>query len=339
MYLGASKSRAGADEKDCLGFQSPQQNSEPQMLPPQTPGLLNSPRELNPHWQCRQCQAVNDYPASFIDGYFCGSPLVCGQCGVSVPVWTVSLQQLKNPHLWDLFLPLGATTTIFQSKLFLDTDTILDLHQHGLPATAVILDVQYTGNGLFCAERAGGSRRQRPRGARLQFYGFKTYTMPNAPAEGTVNIAVTWVPSSDSDFAWNNLVSAFDAFADQDYVGVVIPANVAVENRLFYLMNEELGQTCSAEQRENFLTDAATYSHQLNVLLPYIATIRGFSRMDDQLRGNLNRLRTLRNQIGHQGRTKKPFTGEDCAVALASAVFGFRYVNLMVDWRRRNPLT
>jgi hypothetical protein len=54
--------------------------------------------------------------------------------------------------------------------------------------------------------------------------------------------------------------------------------------------------------------------------------------MSDGLRGTLNRLRSLRNAVGHTGRTKESLTSEIVGECVAGAVFGFHYVRLAADF-------
>jgi hypothetical protein len=297
------------------------------MLPPQTPGLTAPPRHLPPTWKCSQCQHIDSFPATPLDSYFTNTPLQCPKCNTMCSAWDIVLGQIRDQFMWELFSPLGATTTLYQSKLFLDSETHLNLHEYGLPHNAIVLDVNYSPTGMFCREAAGNNRRQRLKSGRLQFSGFRTYTHPDGPTECQVNIAVTWVYSSESDFAWNNLVSAFEAYVDGDLLDAIVPANVAVENRLFGVMSRELGPSCANQRLKEFLGKAATYSHQLNVILPYIARVRSFPEMDDRLRGGLNRLRDLRNDVAHRGYTENQLTKTDCAEVLTAAVFGFRYLD------------
>ena len=76
--------------------------------------------------------------------------------------------------------------------------------------------------------------------------------------------------TSEDEEAWNNLITAFEFFLNKSYDSVVIPANVAVESKLSRVLFEVLRSVASNERIDSFLSDAATYGHQLNVLLPLI---------------------------------------------------------------------
>ena len=298
------------------------------MMPPQTPGLTLETMELPPPWECPECKRQFHFTADLIDAYFSQKNIVCPACSHKDSPWMVALKMIRGPMPWGLFYPLGATTTVYFTKLFLNTVTRINLHDHGLPKDAVILDLTYTPSKMFCIEMSSNSRRQRPSGARLQLFGFQTYTVQDkSVSEGEVNIAVTWVRSSEADFSWNNLVAAFDGYASPDFKTAIVPANVSIENRLFNLISSEFGSVCTGDRLKEFLERAATYSHQLNVLLPYVANKHAFHQMDTDLRGCLNRLRNLRNDLAHRGHLDNTVTKESCAELLVASVFAFRYLD------------
>ncbi|MDB6067408.1 MAG: hypothetical protein JWR26_3616 [Pedosphaera sp.] len=300
------------------------------MLPPQTPGLSATPVIVPACWKCPTCRAIKQFPANPLDGHFKSTALVCSVCKEPHKIWDIILGLVRESSMWFGFSPLGATTSIFSTKIFRDTETHIDLQEYGLAKNAVILDINFTPDGgLFCFEMAGNTRRQRQKGAKLQLRGYKSFTLKdNSEDEAIVNIAVTWVESSEADFAWNNLVAAFDAYADQNLQGAIVPANVAMENRLYNLMAQEFGSACGKERLKDFLEGAATYSYQLNVLLPYIARVRSIPVLDDTLRGLLNRLRGFRNDIAHKGHAGTDLTKDACAELLTAVVFGVRYLEL-----------
>ncbi len=232
--------------------------------------------------------------------------------------------------MFTVFYPLGAKTTLFRTKIFLNTETRFDLYAEGLPENAVILDINFTPYDMFCVEMSGNSRRQRPRGGRLQMYGFHTYTVQKkAVEESKVDIAVTWVESSIDNIAWDNLVSAFDAYADGNIEDAVVPSNVAVEAKIYRYVESSFHRIASAERIRDFLESAATYSYQLNVLLPFLARVVDLPILNDEIRGFLNALREARNSVAHKARCDPTLTKERAGELITAALFGFRYVDYL----------
>ena len=60
-----------------------------------------------------------------------------------------------------------------------------------------------------------------------------------------------------------------------------------------------------------------------------MASLAGLTKIPDDIRGQLNRLRDFRNQIAHHGTTDSPLQKEDTAEVLCAALFGFRYIRLI----------
>ena len=147
--------------------------------------------------------------------------------------------------------------------------------------------------------------------------------------ETEVSVFITWVPHTADDEAWENLISSCRAYYSHQYASAVLPANVAVEARLSRLLTSFLEQFVGNERVARFLEDGATYSHQLNVLLPAFATLKGVRHLPDQIRGHLNTLRSFRNDIAHKGAPAKKLEQNDMANCLCAALFAFHYLNLI----------
>jgi len=77
------------------------------------------------------------------------------------------------------------------------------------------------------------------------------------------------------------------------------------------------------------LESGATYSHQLNVVLPAFVSILKMPCLPDNIRGSLNRLRKLRNDMAHRGGLDIPIEKETAAEYLCAALFGFHYLKLI----------
>jgi hypothetical protein len=119
------------------------------------------------------------------------------------------------------------------------------------------------------------------------------------------------------------------AIADGRLEEAIIPANVAVEVTLAAVLEEHLRAIGVSNTRLTpFMRDAATYSHQLNVLLPIVLWGTGVPPLAPHLVGVLNRLRGLRNGIGHRGKSEQPLTRAVIGECVAGAVFGFHYARL-----------
>ena len=293
------------------------------------------PRAYDPFFQCIHCRCsrTSSLPPNVVDLYLEGQCGICHNCHAQLDWWQVTLDMVRqNIMLSNAFFPLGAKTTLFQTKFFRDAITHFNLYEEGLPPNALILEVNISPEGMFCSETTTNSRRltnKFKKGGLLQLHGYVNPGSESQINDAKVGIFVTWVESSVDDAAWNNLVTAFDFYVNNDYESSLVPANVAVESRLFRLIERHLTATASKHRVKDFLETGATYSHQLNVLLPSIVHQLRATDMPGDLRGRLNRLRDLRNQVAHRGRCENKLSQDLCAELITAALFGFRYLGCL----------
>lgn len=277
---------------------------------------------------CPHCHQhlIND--DRYVIDHIEGRAVKCPNCGTELDWWKTARSIIEENFMYNqAFAFIGAKSTIFQLTLKPGERITYSFAAMGVPVGAKVLYVNYTpqGGSLFPAELHGNVPTRR-------FYGTEVtlYPVPNksvAPEEGLLTVMVSWVPSTPDDEAWLNLVDAFASHANDRYTSVVIPANVAVEAALTRLMSQYLLQVgISSKSADTFLDEAATYSHQVNVLLPLIARLNKIPLLPDDIRGALNRLRKLRNDLAHQGKLEVPLDGKSSAEVLCAALFGLHYV-------------
>lgn len=230
------------------------------------------------------------------------------------------------------FAFIGAQTLLFQLLLKNGQRTIYRFSDYGIPQDAKILYVNYTpsGGGLFPLEVHGNVPTTRFLSNEVVLYPMP-FAADKPPEDTEVNVMVSWVPRTASDESWQSLVDAFEAYAHARYSSMVVPANVAVESTLSRVLTGYLERFVSKKHIENFLENAATYGHQLNVLLPVIASLKSLPLLPDHIRGALNKLRDLRNDLAHAGTLKQPLDSHTAAEALCGALFGIYYVRYIED--------
>jgi hypothetical protein len=101
---------------------------------------------------------------------------------------------------------------------------------------------------------------------------------------------------------------------------------------------------CAKDVAKKFLSNGATYSHQLKVLTRLASGALGIPEMPGRLRNILNDLRSYRNDVVHEGvfddPKRPPPTKKVAAEFLIAGVFGYRYAQFFkaeVD-KRRAPM-
>jgi hypothetical protein len=143
-----------------------------------------------------------------------------------------------------------------------------------------------------------------------------------------VFVAVTWIAPGSDEISIRQLVDAARAYDAGRYDSMIVPANVAVESALGAAVYDWLTPFCAKACVKSFLADAATYSHQLNVLLPVACYMIGVKPLPEHIRGVLNQLRRLRNDVAHLGVPSRSLSRDIAAEFLTAAVFGFHYAQL-----------
>jgi hypothetical protein len=95
-----------------------------------------------------------------------------------------------------------------------------------------------------------------------------------ATSETKVLVMITWVAHNEDEIELLSITDAFDAYSNNQFLDSIVPANVAVESALSKLLSHYIGQVVAKQQAKDFLTDAGTYSSQLNVVLRLIVSLK-----------------------------------------------------------------
>ncbi|WNG58534.1 hypothetical protein F0U59_30165 [Archangium gephyra] len=239
-------------------------------------------------------------------------------CGARYTVVTVDLQ----PHV-TIEVPLAASGIPDDARIFQFNYTPVTLTP--LPqATPQASDY----SPVIPLEVHGSSPARHILPNRLFLYGSTIKPGPFMPTK--CHIGVTWTPHSRGEIALQSIFDALDAYSSSRFNAAIIPANVAVELTLAQVMTKALvARGIGKKRTEDFLKSDATYSHQLNILLPVLFGGANHPVLDEQIVGKLNRLRSLRNQIAHSGKTDEPLTRTEVADCIAAALFGLRYLQML----------
>jgi hypothetical protein len=283
-----------------------------------------------PWVRCPSCGHPIQINNNQVVNYFKQQPIQCESCHASLDWWTTSWKEIEENFMHNqAFAFIGAQTLLFKLTLKPGQRTAYRFSDYGIPADAKILYVNYTpsGGGLFPIEMHGNVPTRRFISNEVVLF---PASFPGQPGNDTdVNVMVSWVPQTANEESWQSLVDAFEAFTHARYTSMVVPANVAVESALSRVLTGYLERFVSKKRTEDFLENAATYGYQLNVLLPVIASLKSLPLLPDNVRGALNKLRGLRNDLAHSGVLEKPLDQHSAAEVLCGALFGSHYVRFI----------
>lgn len=304
-------------------------------------GLLKVARQ-KPRWiYCRHCSRRLPHYDGFIQDYFRGLTIKCGYCKAELDRWDELLRTVQNNSFsHEAFAAVGAEETVIEIVLRRNEAFPLKLSDAGVPPDARIVHINYTPNGhLFPLEMHGNVPTRHVIRNEIFLYPWPARVDEDKLATGKVTVFVTWLKQPATGESWDNLLAAFDAYTRDAFNSTLIPANVAVESALARLMKDLLRGVDRNDRVERFLTEAATYSYQLNIVLPLVAGYAGIRPMPDHLRQHLNRLRKLRNEMAHDGKSRHSLTKAQAAELVTAALFGVRYVDFFRDEYRRRKGT
>lgn len=286
---------------------------------------------IAPWVPCTKCSDFIVIESIYIEKYFKGESISCAKCNSEIDWWATIQHAIRdNFMLNQAFQTLEAKTKLINLHLEPNTRTRIKLSENGIPADARVLYINYTpqDGGLFPIEIHGNVPHRRRTDDEIWIY-----PMPGAGVHSVsttkVSVMITWIKHSSDENSLVNITDAFESYSSDRYQDSIVPANVAVESALSKLLSTYISEIVSKEKTEDFLINTATYSSQLNVVLPLIVKHKELPILPDNIRGLLNRLRGLRNQIAHKGNTENELTKNDTADVLCAALFGLKYISLI----------
>ena len=276
---------------------------------------------------CSSCCAFIPYELAAFDPWFNGDGVECPECHGSIDWWSAVLTTLKDHFSfgWSIALA-GATLTMFNTRLPVGESRQIDLSQIGVPDGAEVLEMNLTSGGSATPVLLHGNDAMHPRlGTKFWLHGRKPH---QGDGSGPLSAMVVWFAPRQDQPAQLHLVEAGREYAHDRFDAVVIPANVAAEVAIGTAVGKARPHLDGPHHVGNTLPKGATYNQQLNVLLNVAADAAGIPRLQDHIRGLLNRLRGFRNEVAHRGKCQ-PQNRELAAEHLAAAIFGVRYADLL----------
>jgi len=283
---------------------------------------------------CPTCRYVLPHLEELAADYFernevrCRNPL----CGKPVDLWDATVADMRR--LGASFfgiISLGAKQTSFLVDLAPHEAKEIDLTQYGVPAEATILHLNFTpqlreGQG-GCLPLLVHGNTAYPRSIGVKFWVYARPAVGEPESVVRVSVSVRWVSEDRDRISWIYLMDAFEALSARRYWSVVLPSYVAFELSLTPLLKGSLEKFASRDKVKSFVRNELSSASGLNVVLPTLCGLVGAPRLPDAIRGELNHLRELRNDIVHNGVAKAGVDEKTAAVALCASIFGLEYVN------------
>jgi len=285
---------------------------------------------------CPECNQILPVPTQLFEAYFLTGRAPCPRCEVALDWWSVVRASTRQAFPSSALMLAGAETRMFRTTLGVDERKEIAFSDYGIPEEAEIIRVNLTSNGSALPHiHLGNEPFREPFPNRIFVRGQKAGDLPG---DGPLVVSVTWFARGPTDSSIRHLVEAARHYEAMRFDAVVLPANIAVEAKLGPVVHDALTGFCGRDRLRSFLNDAATYSHQLNIVVPMIAALVQAPRLPEEIAGILNRLRGLRNDVVHKGSCNQQ-SQDDAADYITAALFGIQYSALLqklVDEARRS---
>jgi hypothetical protein len=266
--------------------------------------------------------------AQDFDDFFHGSSWTCPHCGESASLWNLLLDSLRSDHLlMPGAVAIGAASSA-HGQIILEREggTLLNLSELGVPSEATVLAVWLTPGpsdnepGFLTPAIVAQSLTRQPVPHEVFLIGHPV----NGGADSVpVGVMCTWFNLTEPEA--EPLMTAMQAYSEGAYRQAIVPASVAVEDKLGSVLRDYFQQFAGKEKVESFLSNGATFGYQLSPLLPALMAGVGAPPLTEHLAGQLNRLRTLRNKVAHE---HVEVSKKDASEVVLAAFFGFHYLRL-----------
>lgn len=288
------------------------------------------PRQWDWSIACEYCLYAQPSIREIAPEYFETGSVQCRICGTKSDLW-----RAVRAHLTDFIssldlLWLGARATRFEFEISGGQVKEIDFEEQGVPASAVVLAVNYSPIGTCMPiETHGNESRRRWPTLKIRVIGMPLGAVQLAEAHARIQAFVVWVHEHDDSEPWLMLADALEAAAAGKYLRVLVPAHSAFEISLSRLLRDVFLSAASKKVVNQFLESDLTAFGALNVILPWLCRYSGLPELNADIRGRLNRLRSLRNDVVHEGLTEASIDKREVHELLAAAVFGFEFIRFV----------
>jgi hypothetical protein len=302
-------------------------------------GLIEEP----PFWTCG-CGNTNRLRHGHFLDYFDGVEVTCEKCGLSSDLWKVLQEVVRRGNVIGFYSMIGGRLSACRALWPQDSDNLeVSLDAMRIPADALLLfysfvpttstpgiefdpedhELMYRATRVLVDLGGGGPL---PRPGLPRSLHFVKANIDERKQVDDVRVMVVWAPDEIARGPWGLLANAAQSYRSGQSRAAIVSANAAVESALRDLLETLFTREATANAAEDLLTNGATYGHQLNALIPAVASWRGWPSFSGDLRGKLNRLRKLRNQNAHGSADSVDWN--EIAELILAALFALHYLSI-----------
>lgn len=223
----------------------------------------------------------------------------------------------------------------------------VDFKVLGIPDSARILEVVYTGNGKrFPADSDGALfpleiHSNRPERQLSPDRPITLYPMPiplegaAPPQEEGVSVMIVWIDKGALSLADSALLSAVEALNGDRRADAVVSATAAVEVSVDAALTAFFERTAAASAVSDFMRGRS--AGKVEVLVPSMCATIGIPPLPAAPFAAFRSLRGLRNKAAHEGHLPVNMTDKQVAIGLAGAIFAVAHAQLANESLAEEP--
>ena len=288
---------------------------------------------------CPSCHvAIPASKENFVIYFAAGDELQCPSCLASLNWWELISHALSEGFLGLQYAPIGARTTYAEARLRKGEVSEVDFKALGIPESARILEVVYTGNEKRLPADADGMlsplemHSNRPDRQLSPDRPILLYPVPlplegaAPPQEQSVSVLIVWIDKGALSLADSSLLSAVEALNGDRYADAVVSATAAVEVSVDAALTTFFERTAATKAVSELMRGSS--AGRVEVLVPSMCATIGIPPLPTAPSAAFRSLRGLRNKAAHAGHLSADTTDRQVADGIAGAVFAVAHAQL-----------
>jgi hypothetical protein len=294
---------------------------------------------IEPTIACTNCNSPNPFCFTRIDAYLGNKQNNCSQCAQHIDWWEACLRHLDPNQLMHMpgmgaFSIIGLGSISFKLLIKEGTPLTYKFSEHGIPKGSKILYVNYTPNdaGLWPVEMHGNVA------SNIKYSSDEVCIAPFANREKKVattevSVLITYLDNEQwqemlgmESVDLNNYLELF-SLAISSFVNGDFPASAISSCAPNDIISNEVVK--AALSKRYFKKKKNDFADRLKTHIHEAVQTRKLSIVPQAQIDLLDKLRMVRNDMAHEGRTKKSFPHKEQREMILASIFSFRYFWLL----------
>jgi hypothetical protein len=277
---------------------------------------------------CAKCGLLLDDDRQMHRETFDGKVVTCRQCGNAIVLWNVARKLIDrvSAHFGTHYLLAGCTQSV--GTVIPTPNELMLVDLEALVGNGSLLQVDYLCLGevpvIALPWPVAELLPKRP----VRSANFFAYCPVDTDIGNTKIQISCWYAQEElrARTSTRLMIDAFRDYRAEQFDRMVVAANTCMETLCNAFLREVLDSTgIGGDGIRRFLTDGATYGHQLSVVLPMVTRLSGRAIPEERVMSGLRKLNKLRNKVVHEGKVLGTEESDMLGETLTAAYCGFKY--------------